>query len=203
MVIVMVIGVVAIAVGPDLSALYDTLKVKQTVTELRTSLQDTQRQAIRKNQSCLFEISSNQIDQTAQVNGNCLRSGAPLFPKGVTVATNLDPQAKLPLDPPPTSPLGARTYTPTTQPPPSAKIGFSSLGNASFVIISTQRPPALPRDPSAKMVAYIPRSQSLKKQCVAVSNTLGLTRLGTYSGDLSPAAITDTGVCTALDWKDQ
>jgi type II secretory pathway pseudopilin PulG len=208
MVIVVVVGIIAIAVGPNLSALFDAVKVKQTVTELRASLQETQRQAIRKNQSCLFEISQTDSKKEAQVNGNCLASGAPLFPAGVSVVTNLDPQAMPHLGLQAGLPAGKgddTPHSPRDQKPldKSAKIGFSSVGGAEFVILSATALPTLPTDPSAKIVAYIPQSKSLKKQCVAVSNTLGLTRIGVYTGELSPAAITDAGVCTALDWKEQ
>jgi hypothetical protein len=71
------------------------------------------------------------------------------------------------------------------------------------MILSNVKSPALPKDPSAKIVALIPDNKSVTKRCVAVSSTLGLTRVGTYTGEVSPTAITDEGVCTALDWKEQ
>jgi type II secretory pathway pseudopilin PulG len=190
LVIVVVAGVLAAAAGPSLTGLFDTIKVNQTVAELRISLQETQRQAIRKNQSCEFALTPNASShkkKKAKVSGNCLLSGEPDLPEGVSVETNVKPilNAVLP------DSLQA------------AKINFSRLGNAEFNILSAVQLPALPKDPSAKMVAYIPTRKSVQMKCVAVSNTLGLTRIGTYTGDVSPTAITDQGVCTALDWKEQ
>lgn len=41
------------------------------------------------------------------------------------------------------------------------------------------------------------------KKCVAISSTLGSTRVGVYTGSTAPTDITDKGVCTALNWKQQ
>jgi hypothetical protein len=49
----------------------------------------------------------------------------------------------------------------------------------------------------------VPERQNGKKKCIAISSTLGLTRVGTYVGGTDPNSITQTGVCTALEWNKQ
>lgn len=79
-------------------------------------------------------------------------------------------------------------------------IKYGVLGNPEFAIISAQ---ASPTDPSGKIIFFDPNNASGKKHCIAISNTLGLTRIGTYKGDIQPIAITDAGRCTAENWEDQ
>jgi prepilin-type N-terminal cleavage/methylation domain-containing protein len=191
LVIMIVIGVLAAVAGPNLAGLLDAIKVNQTVAELRTALQETQRQAIRKNQPCELELSIEEKNNRKKgaLSGSCLVSGTPSLPEEVEVATNVavtekkNPQSNL------------KHY--------SARLNFSHTGSADFMILSNVKSPALPKDPSAKIVALIPDNKSVTKRCVAVSSTLGLTRVGTYTGEVSPTAITDEGICTALDWKEQ
>lgn len=79
-------------------------------------------------------------------------------------------------------------------------IKYGVLGNPEFAIISAQ---SNPTDPSGKIIFFDPNNTKGKKHCIAISNTLGLTRVGTYKGDIQPTAITDTGRCTAEDWEEQ
>ncbi|WP_299489024.1 prepilin-type N-terminal cleavage/methylation domain-containing protein [Acaryochloris sp. IP29b_bin.137] len=89
-----------------------------------------------------------------------------------------------------------------SSPGPSASIPikYGVLGNPEFAIVSAQQTPA---DPSGKIVFYSPNDSKATKRCIAISNTLGLTRIGTYQGDMSPTAITDSGRCTAENWEEQ
>ena len=80
-------------------------------------------------------------------------------------------------------------------------IQFGALGNAEFEVATNQSDS--PHDPTGKIVLYLPEHDGIEKQCVAISNTLGLTRLGKYTGTLAPAEITDSGTCTAIDWEEQ
>lgn len=79
-------------------------------------------------------------------------------------------------------------------------IQFGTLGNPQFDVESNV---SVPTDPSAKIVLYLPNSPSIPKKCVAISNSLGLIRIGRYEGPTTPAEITDTGTCKAENWQDQ
>ena len=79
-------------------------------------------------------------------------------------------------------------------------VKFGNLGNAEFNI-DTNTTNGKPVDPTGKIVLFMPGHPSLERRCVAISNTLGLTRMGNYTGTLEPADITDSGVCTSMDWE--
>jgi type II secretory pathway pseudopilin PulG len=222
LIIVMVMGVLAAIAAPSLSGLLDSIKVNQTVTELRSTLQDTQRQAIRSNKSCETQVTNTRNDRNPNkdedkdnkgkgngdgkekekekekgngngkgkrtVTSNCLASGDQTLPEGVDMVTNIQSVASSG-----TTPLSSDTTS----------IRFVPSGSAEFTVFSTVPLPNLPSDPTGKIVAYISGKDQIQKKCIAVSNTLGLTRIGTYTGDTEPAAMTDGGICSALDWKQQ
>jgi type II secretory pathway pseudopilin PulG len=218
LIIVMVMGVLAAIATPSLSGLLDSIKVNQTVTELRSTLQDTQRQAIRSNKSCETQVTNTKNDRNPNkdedkdnkgkgkekekekengngngngkrtVTSNCLASGDQTLPEGVDMVTNIQSVASSG-----TTPLSSDTTS----------IRFVPSGSAEFTVFSTVPLPNLPSDPTGKIVAYISGKDQIQKKCIAVSNTLGLTRIGTYTGDTEPAAMTDGGICSALDWKQQ
>ncbi len=81
-------------------------------------------------------------------------------------------------------------------------VQFGTLGNAEFDI-ATNAAGGIPVDPTGKIVLYLPHRPNIQKQCVAISNTLGLTRMGIYTGELDPSDITDSGVCKASNWEEQ
>jgi Tfp pilus assembly protein FimT len=201
-------GILAAIAAPSFGSLLDSIKVNQTVTELRISLQETQRQAIRANKVCETQF-TNSDDGNGNgkgngkghgkglgkkhgkgsapntIQGNCLTSGDRTLPEGVDIMTNIQSVGTSP------SELGTTT------------LRFVPSGSAEFTVLSAAANPTSPADPTGKAVAYISDNESVQKKCVAVSSTLGLTRIGTYTGDTDPAAITDTGICSALDWKQQ
>ena len=211
-VIVAIVGILAAVAAPSFASMLDSMRVDQTVNELRLALQDTQRQAIRTNQSCVVQIPTSigntpsrplpqwLIDWLARffpdrtpsnkkyVTGNCLTSGSPEIPSTVDLVSNLQSVQSVP------------SSTPSSG---AVVVQFGSLGSADFSISSAVTPPALPVDPTGKVVAFMAEKPQIKKKCVAISSTLGLTRVGTYTGNTTPTDITDQGVCTALDWKSQ
>lgn len=199
-VIIAVIGILGAVATPSFTAMIDGIKVTQTITNLQTALQDTQRQAIRKNQVCTMQVpKKNRNGKEKKIMGNCLTSGSPELPDDVNLATNI--QSTVPIThfssvPPSDSVL------PTIPSADVIEVKFGTLGSAEFSVLSAVRPPLLPTDPTGKMVAFVENPKVLKK-CVAISSTLGLTRVGVYTGSTTPANITDQGVCTALDWKQQ
>lgn len=82
----------------------------------------------------------------------------------------------------------------------SIPIKYGVLGNPEFAIVSSQQTPT---DPSGKIIFYNPSDTKATKRCIAISNTLGLTRIGTYKGDIRPTSITDSGRCSAENWEEQ
>lgn len=196
LVIVMVVGIVSAIAAPSFGALLDSIKVNQAVTELRSSLQETQRQAIRANKVCETQIAYIKRDGTvskkrkkpATVAEACVASDDGEIPDGVDITTNIQ-----------------STVVSSSSPTDSGAIAirFVPSGSAEFTVKTAVSLPNLPSDPTGKVVAYIEGKQQQKKKCIAISNTLGLTRIGTYTGDVDPAAITDRGICSALDWKQQ
>jgi type II secretory pathway pseudopilin PulG len=80
-----------------------------------------------------------------------------------------------------------------------APVNFGILGTAEFSIIKPNVTEKSSIDPSAKIIFYTSESDKSTKRCIAISNTLGLTRAGTYNGSTEPEAITDSGICTATE----
>jgi hypothetical protein len=77
------------------------------------------------------------------------------------------------------------------------KITFGILGTAEFTVLSSTTPPP-PADSSGKLVFSVAQSSIQDKKCLAISNTLGLTRAGAYTGNYTNAnEITDSGICSA------
>lgn len=81
-------------------------------------------------------------------------------------------------------------------------VQYGVLGNPQFAI-ALPSASFLPADPSGKIVLFLPGQQQSVKKCVAISQTLGLTRIGDYEGPLAPSDITTEGVCTAMKWTQQ
>ncbi len=207
-VIIAVIGILSAVAAPSFTAMIDGIQVAQTVTNLQTALQDAQRQAIRKNQVCTVQVpkkngNGNGNGKQNQITGNCLTSGSSELSENVNLATNIQPAIPIPI---PIAPLSIVPIPNSTLPiVPSSnvvEVRFGTLGSADFSILSALRPPLLPADPTGKVVAYV-ENPKVPKKCVAISSTLGLTRVGVYTGGTTPTDITDKGVCTALDWKQQ
>lgn len=263
MVIVAIIGIAATASAPSIMATMNRAKVKQTMAEVRTALNETQREAIKGNKICTLTL--NFVE--GKITGPCLKSGDRTLGADVAIATNLidpnsntarndeeqpvligsDVQPSLGLNDGETISQIAMAPVPEEQtqaskagvvvqviakckgntekgfgfgtceddddddsengrsdasaePSTSIPIKYGVLGNPEFAIVSAQQTPA---DPSGKIIFYSPNDSKATKRCIAISNTLGLTRIGTYQGDMSPAAITDSGRCTAENWEEQ
>lgn len=218
LVIVAVVGVLGLISAPSLIATMDSVKIDQNIAEIRTALQDTQRQAIRRSRICsvTMDIDTHTPDSTEShsghgstnisissnsgsisissssgsissssssgggtntLAGNCLTTGNPDLPTGVDMATNL---------------LGT--------PSADVEVKFGVLGSAAFNVVNSS---TTVQDPSGKIVTFISSKNNAPKKCIAISNTLGLTRVGRYSGGINPADITASGVCTALEWNKQ
>ncbi len=88
---------------------------------------------------------------------------------------------------------------------PSDNIGIVDIafGNQGSVDYEVQSSLSMPPDSTGKIVAFVSERPQAKQKCIAISKTLGLTRVGKYRGALSPTDITDEGTCTASDWTEQ
>ena len=84
----------------------------------------------------------------------------------------------------------------------SFPIQFGALGNSEFDV-ATNEYSGMPADSTGKIVFFVPKYPKVQRKCVVISNTLGLTRVGNYSGSIDPAEITDSGVCQAAGMEEQ
>lgn len=253
MVIVAIIGIGAALSAPSMLAALHRAQVKQTMAEVRSALNETQREAIKGNKICTLTL--NFVD--GKVTGPCLTTGDRTLDTNVEIVTNLtDPNSIANLDQKSKPVLISSDVQPslglndgehvsqiamvsaTESNTNVAKAGivvqviakckgntekglglgtckdnsssFSSstsipikygvLGNPEFAIVSANQTPA---DPTGKIIFFDANNTQATKRCIAISNTLGLTRIGTYQGDTQPTAITDSGRCTADSWDKQ
>ncbi len=190
-------GILSAIAIPSYIGLINKIHLNNAVTEIRSALQTGQREAIRRTQVC--SIGLNTVDRT--VTGYCL-GGDRNLPKEVDLATNISKNYNLPNG--------------------SIKIEFGVLGNAKFTVedldedmannqflktkasyleMSFQQQPNSrnkPSDPSGKIVLYVAGNPASAKKCIVISNTLGLTRTGNYTGKINEKhKLTKEGVCTA------
>lgn len=196
LVIISIVGILSAIAIPSYIGLINKVHLNNAVTEMQVALQTGQREAIRRSQVCSIGLSP--VNRT--VTGYCL-GGDRNLPKGVDFATNISKNSNLPND--------------------SIKIDFGVLGTAKFTVenleedlasnqslkIKTRylemsfKPPDSsnkPNDPSGKIVLYIANNPALAKKCIVISNTLGLTRTGNYTGKIKKKfELTKEGVCTA------
>lgn len=257
MVIVAILGIVASISAPGVWGMLNRARLKQTVAEVRTALNETQREAIRGNKVCTVTL--NFVD--GKVTGSCLKTGDRNLASEISIATNLTNDGSSPLTSQkgrviadsqivqgvsngvspslialsdlaeqaerasnagmvvqvisPCQPLNsgkcmqvAGDFVGDEDSPGTSKSGvsydipirFGVLGNPGFSIVSNGNSPT---DPSGKIVFFFPDDAQGTKRCIAISNTLGLTRVGTYTGEMTPLAITTTGRCIAEKWDQQ
>ncbi|WP_029315172.1 Tfp pilus assembly protein FimT/FimU [Acaryochloris sp. CCMEE 5410] len=257
MVIVAILGIVASISAPGVWGMLNRAKLKQTVAEVRTALNETQREAIRGNKVCTVTL--NFVE--GKVTGSCLKTGDRNLASEISIATNLTNDGSNPLTNQksrvisdsqivqgvsngvspslialsdssdhgdrashagmvvqvisPCRPFSsgqcvqlAGDFVGDEDSPGTSSsvvsydipIRFGVLGNPDFSIVSDG---SSPTDPSGKIVFFFPDDTQGTKRCIAISNTLGLTRVGTYTGEMTPLAITTTGRCIAEKWDQQ
>lgn len=170
LIVVIVIGILAAIAVPSFISSFDRVKLNQTVAEVRGVLQEAQREAIRRSQACdvILDLSRR------AVTASCPISGDRQLPGRVEMVTNISQATGNPI-----------------------KISFGILGTAEFTVSSAVNPPP-PTDSSGKIIFYVSHSLIHEKKCLAISNTLGLTRAGAYTGNsIAANDITDSGICTA------
>jgi type II secretory pathway pseudopilin PulG len=186
-IIVVILAILVALATPSLLGTLDRFRLSQAVVDVRGAFLETQRQAIRRSQPCLVTLS---LDRK-MITGDCLVTGDRTLPEHIQLVTNI---------------LDSTSNT--------IQIMFGILGTAEFRIAVTTPSAPPPNDPSGKIVLYMPERSTSSKKCVAISNTLGLARVGTYTGPLlAPEVIdhrnsehslvnpqiTSQGVCTASE----
>ena len=192
LVIILIGGILSAIAIPSFIGLVDKANLNNAVTEVRAALQTGQREAIRRSQVCTIGL--NIVER--QVTGYCL-SGDRNLPDRVALATNISKKPSS-LD-------------------KIVEINFGILGTAEFILeeleelddiksskVKTKylemswQSPRQTEDPSGKIVFYIANNSSVSKKCIAISNILGLTRIGNYTGKINKKyKLTKEGVCTA------
>lgn len=231
LIIVIVVGVLATIALPSLTSMMDGAKVNQAISEVRSTLQEGQRQAIRNNEPCMVSVSlsdgkgnnGNGNGNKGNGNGNANGSGngnsdntngnenghddnkgqgsSPSPGQGSSPSSNpltVTKQCPTSSEPDIAPNVGLESNMKTSSSSKDVAIAFGVYGSAEFGVVGDS--PA--QDSSGKIVAFIPE-KTVKKKCLAISSTLGLTRVGNYSGGVTPEQITKEGVCTALDWTKQ
>ena len=179
LVIILIVGTLSAIAIPSFISLFDKFNINTAVIEVRAVLQQGQRQAILKSQVC--RVGLNTLDRT--VLSYC-SSDERKLPDKVAFATNIVKFSTLPKE--------------------LVTIEFGVLGTAKFAVEDLDENGAYnqvvnpPKDPSGKIVFYIASNSNLSKKCIAISNTLGLTRVGNYTGKIiGNSKLSNKGVCTA------
>lgn len=175
LVIILIVGTLSTIAIPSFISVFDKFNLNTAVVEVRAVLQQGQRQAILKSQVC--RVGLDTLD--GKVLSYC-SSDERKLPDKIAFATNI-----------------VKNYTLPNAP---VIIEFGVLGTAKFAIEDLAQNGAVnpPKDPSGKIVFYIASNSNLSKKCIAISNILGLTRVGNYTGKIiGNSKLSNTGVCTA------
>lgn len=201
LVIILVVGILSAIAIPSFMSLIDKVNINNAVTEVRAALQTGQRDAIRRSQVCTVGL--NAID--GKVISYCSSNERDL-PDRIVFATNISKDANLPGNPIRIDfgVLGTADFT-TVDSDLDSDSDSDSGGNKSskaetkyLEMSSPQSSKQKDRDPSGKIVFYVANNESLAKKCIVISNTLGLTRTGNYTGEIQKNfQLSKKGVCTA------
>ncbi len=234
-IIVAVVAILALISAPSFASLLDSMRLDQSITELRTSLSSAQRQAIRSGQSCLAGIRVQNSDGgvlsatpfQSLIVASC-QSEQEVLPQKISVVSNMKAGSTF------AAATGTSQSSETSTEGSSSEeqefweqaaawacenygwfcspessqlaetrvvdVEYGEQGRVHFGVVSDQQPPA---DPAGKIVAFISTRPEGKKKCIAISRRVGLTRIGNYSGSYDPNAMTNGGICTSVDWKQQ
>lgn len=245
-IIVLVIGILAAIAVPSFHSLYESVKVDQAIAELRASISQSQRMAIRGGQSCessfLVQLQPAKFSFKPDTSSSC-QSIQQSFPEGVSIFTNL---VSTPMDEVVIAKSGwlasnhmliakrdsgighkfghgkeknqnqkqnqKKSWKKWSLSNCKAwggcnrsdrdKIGIVSLdyGRQGSINYAVQNSPT---SSTGTVVALPSHKTDGKMKCLAISRRIGLTRLGYYSGELTPAEMTENGKCTTVEWNKQ
>ncbi|MBW4552890.1 MAG: type II secretion system GspH family protein [Aphanocapsa sp. GSE-SYN-MK-11-07L] len=180
-VLIAVMGVLVMMTAPSLIGMFDRFKLDQAIVSVRGALQESQRQAIRLSQACVVSLDLS----GGNVTGPCLVTGDRTLPEQVDAVTNIKP----------TKIDGSDKNSGAGNNKTGIQLTFGVLGTAEFIVESA----GIASDPSGKFVFYMPETAVKDRKCIAISSTLGLTRVGVYSGELKHSKDLSKGTCTAIE----
>lgn len=180
-VLIAVMGIMMMMTAPSLIGMFDRFKLDQAIVSVRGALQESQRQAIRLSQACIVSLDLS----GGNVTGPCLVTGDRNLPEQVDTVSNIKP-TKIDDDDKDKGAGNDKT---------GIHLKFGVLGTAEFKVESLINAD----DPSGKFVFYLPETAVKDRKCIAISNTLGLTRVGVYSGSIEHSKDISKGTCTAIE----
>lgn len=229
-IVIAMIGILTAIAAPNFSALFDSIKLDQTVTELRSALSEAQRQAIRDGQACITSVMVQNIADSGKVlnfqsvlHSQCADKANDInLPEGISVVSNIEFSAATTLGPGGTTPTAEDKKNSFLEwlAQKACKFGnppwcSNNLGNETQVAVvdigfgklgnanyNVQTTQSIVPDPTGKFVVFVSKRAGGKQKCIAISPRLGLTRLGFYNGGLAPTEITDEGTCTPVAWDE-
>lgn len=85
--VVIIISILSAIAAPGLLGMLNRNKVNTALDQVQGALQEAQREAMRKSQSCTVTLDST----NSKITSSCLVTGDRTLPSGVVLATNLDP----------------------------------------------------------------------------------------------------------------
>lgn len=196
LVIILVVGILSAIAIPSFISMIDKVNVNNAVIEVRAALQTGQREAIRRSQVCAVGLNL----EAHTVLSYC-SSDERNLPDRVDLASNLSKDSSLPGSPIKVEfgVLGTAKFDTLEADDDEDNQGNSSSSKieTKYLEVSLSKPSNHQSDPSGKIVFYVANS-SLNKKCIAISNTLGLTRVGNYTGEIKKNSnLAQKGVCRA------
>lgn len=228
-----IISIFALFAMPGFSSMLDAIRLDQSVTEVRASLSQAQRYAIRNQQSCTASLLLNHSDSDQPSSNippgsylDCLPTQSQTLPRDFSMMSNIVPvDAEFDASDTPKDSKDEKVDKDKAEKDAAwcerhpqlrdwhhkctgsnkngatiVETSYEQDGHAAFQIQSKIPSPV---DPSGKVVVYNQERPQSRKKCIAISRRIGLARVGTYTGSLEPSLMTDEGICTALEWKDQ
>ena len=212
LVIILVVGILSAIAIPSFMNLLDKVNVNNAITDVRAALQTGQREAIRRSQVCTVGLNSLE----GKVMSYCTNDERDL-PDRITFATNISKDDTLPGNPIRIDfgVLGTADFNTEVSEDSDSDNNKTSKSESKYLEVSSSPSSeqknegsngnkdkssdvVKDEDPSGKIVFYVASNPSLAKKCIAISNTLGLTRTGNYTGKINKKSkLSKKGVCTA------
>lgn len=181
---IVVIGILATLSVPNVVAMFSKSNLSEAVQTIQSSLQDSQRQAMRRSNKCNIILNAATSPMTvtsptdvtensgrARVtvepkNYDCLLGGSKTFPEGIAIASNL-------------------RINDTTNPKKSSLVQFSSKGQPITLAAKTSDLTQVDDDSATKPAVIIIAAEGVKTaKCIVISPVIGLVRTGEYKGDM-------------------
>lgn len=224
LIIVLIIGILAAISVPSFLGMYNRSKVNEALNKTRSSLQEVQAEAIRRNTTCTVALAAG---TQPQLSSDCFISSDSTITTSATAAIGATSVSVnlLPVVVPNGAVLvftGGTIAVVTSEASEGAtSLSVSALSaaipsgkvvnlrtlpnqvtmktniNSTGIVFSYQRTVTIASNGTGKII-FFPSDGSFLKKCIGISTPLGLMRAGNYSGSTASASDIDTGTCTAL-----